>query len=153
MIAHPCPGTWSWWASNGDGESFTIGPCATREIAIDQAYVSGGGGYTDADGNWRASFLVAECRENHVDLARWFDVERFLEDAWDQMDDNDCGANEDGDRHPLEEIDSKAQADLQACIRSTIRHWQDRKGLKLRSYWFAEIRHAEQIDQPVPGPS
>lgn len=153
MITHPCAGKWNWWVSDNDGENFTIGPCATREIAIDQALNDGISEYTDDDNNWRASFMVAECRDNNVDLASWFDIERFFEEAEERMNDNDCGANADGDGHPLEEIDAKAMGDLQACIRSTIRHWQDRKGFKLRSYWFAEIRHEQHLEQPVSGPT
>lgn len=149
-IAHPCPGTWNWWAAFDGGEHFTIGPDSSREEVIVQAIADGVGEYTNDNENWRTSFTIAECCDNHVDLAVWFCVERFLSEAGERMDDNACGSDEDGERHPLEEIDDQDKADLQACIRSAIRHWQERKGLKLKSYWFKYMCNFEEIDLALP---
>lgn len=142
---HPCPGEWNWWASYDGGEHMQIGPCATRDQALDELKQDGGGAYLDNDGVWRLQGVIEECRENHVDLARFFNADRWLEDAGEHMDDNDCGSDEDGDRHPLEEITKEQQADLEASVRAAMRDWQKRHGLKLRSYWFVETRGREDI--------
>lgn len=149
-IAHPYPGTWNWWAAFDGGEHFTIGPDSSREEVIIQAIADGVGEYSDDDVNWRTSFTIAECRDNHVDLARFFEVDDWLETVWERMDDNNCGGNEDGGQHPLEELSSQDTLDLEACVRSAIRHWQERKGLKLHSYWFAGMRNHEEIDLALP---
>jgi hypothetical protein len=150
---HPLPGEWAWYASYDGGENMQIGPCETREIALDELRQDGGGDHIDNDGVWRCRGVVMECRENNVDLARFFDTERWLEDAGERMDDNDCGGDEDGERHPLLEISDEQQADLEASVRAAIRDWQKRHGLKLRSYWFMETRNSEDISIEIEEPA
>jgi hypothetical protein len=146
---HPFPGTWQWWASYDGGENMTVGPAADREEIIQMVLDDGIGEHQREDGAWRIQAEISECLEGNVDLAEWFDVSRFLEDAAECMDDNDCGANEDGD-HPLDDVTPEQQADLQSCVEAVMRDWQKRHGLKLRSYYFAEVRKTEKIDLPHP---
>lgn len=148
---HPCPGEWNWWASYDGGEHMQIGPCDTRDQAIDELKQDGGGAWLDEDGAWRVHGVVMECRENNVDLARFFDVGRWLEEAGEDMDDTECGSDEYGECHPLEEITKEQQADLEVSVRTAIRAWQKRHGLKLRSYWFVETRNREDIAIEVEG--
>lgn len=149
-IAHPYPGEWKWWASFDGGECFTVGPDATREEVIVQAIADGSGDYTEDNVKWRTTFIIAQCRYNNVDLATFFDVVPWLEWVGEAMDDNMCGSDAYGENHPLEELSDQDRRDLQACVRSAIRHWQERKGLKLRSYWFAGMVDEEVIDLALP---
>lgn len=145
---HPFPGDWHWYASFDGGEHCTVGPCADRDEAIALAIEDGSGEY-EKDGVLRASFVIVRAKENNQDLARWFDLDRWLEDVAVVMDDNGCGADENGDQHPLDEITSDQQKDLDRRIQQTIRSWQKEHGLKLRSYWFLNTAHEEDIDIPI----
>jgi len=145
---HPYPGKWQWYATI-DEEHYTVGPAPTREAIIAEAKGDSLGEDQDQDGTWHLRFMIAECQENNVDLAKFFDVNRWLENIGQIMDDNMCGANEDGDNHPLEEIDKEQQEDLQTRVRATIRQWQKDNGLRLKSYWFAATRYDENIDLTI----
>jgi len=150
---HPCPGEWQWWASYDGGEHMSVGPAETREILIDMLKDDCQGEYQAEDGSWRIAADIGEYRENHQDLAEWFYADRFIADAAERMDDNGCGSDEDGDRHPVEEITKVQEADLEASVRTAIREWQKRHGLKLRSYWFIGSRNEEHVDIAHPGES
>lgn len=150
---HPCPGEWHWWASYDGGEHMTIGPAETRDQLVQMVEDDRCGEYQTEDGTWRIKADIGEYRQNHQDLARWFDAERFIEDAAERMDDDACGSDEDGERHPVEEISKEQEADLEASVRAAIREWQSRHGLKLRSYWFYESRNEERLDIAHPGES
>jgi hypothetical protein len=139
---HPCPSTPAWFASYNE-ENYQIGPCDTEDDARSEAQ--------DAADDDDTPYAVALCTPNHIDLSKWFDADRWLNDLIDVMDD-DNGANEDGDNHPLEEITAALTADLQASIRSAIWHWQNRKGLKLKAYWFKDCRTVGEPVMPTPQP-
>lgn len=150
---HPFPGEWHWWASNDSGEHLTAGPAETREDLIEMIKDDGSFEYQAKDGSWRIAADIGEYLENHQDLARWFRADWFIENAADSMDDNDCGSDEDGERHPVDEITEEQAADLEVSVRTAIRKWQKRHGLRLRSYWFAESRNEEHVDIAHPGES
>lgn len=158
---HPMPGAWHWWATT-DEENFQIGPCTTREAVIAQALGDEIGAYDATDGKvdeegnsvapeWRCSFHIAEAKDYNIDLARFFDLEQWFEWASESMDDNNCGSDDDGEWHPLDEISQEQKANLDAAIKATIRNWQKHHALPLRSYWFAQTRNEEPIDLPLEG--
>ncbi len=39
--------------------------------------------------------------------------------------------------------------ELESSVRSAIRHWQKRNGLKLRSYYFGGARNEKWLDFPM----
>ena len=144
---HPMRGSFGWYAGVDD-EHYTEGPYATREECITSARSDGIGEYQDNSGEWRYGIHICEAQENNQDLAEWFCANVFIEDTVAYMDDNGCGSNEDGDFHPLDGLTDAQVKDLEASVRSAIRHWQKRNGLKLRSYWFKDVRNQEYIDEP-----
>ncbi|WP_298983464.1 hypothetical protein [uncultured Roseibium sp.] len=150
QAAHPMPGAWHWWASYDSGDIFSIGPFDSRDEVFQAVIEDRCGEYKTKDGDWRISALIAECKFGNVDLALYFDEDRFLEDAWERMDDNNQGSNEDGDCHPLEGLSTECKRDLEASVRSAIRSWQKRHELPLKSYYFASTRNEENIDVPHP---
>lgn len=143
---HPNPGAWAWYAAFDGGEHYTVGPCDTQAAAVIEAVIDGTGEYTDDDVNWRTSFIVAECQENHADLASWFDAADWLNGIREQMDEDACGADEEGENHPLDTLTDAQVASLEASVRLAIRHWQARHGLPLRSYYFASTGNHRKID-------
>lgn len=148
-IAHPNPGKWAWYAAFDGGEHFPVGPCSTRGAAIIEAVIDGSGEYTEDGENWRTRFVVAECQENHVDLASWFVAEKWLGSISERMDEDACGADEDGENHPLDTITEELLASLEASVRLAIRHWQARHSLPLRSSYFAGSGNHRKIDIPI----
>ena len=150
---HPCPDDWRWWASYDGGEHMAVGPAETRSELVAMLKVDRGGEYQAEDGTWRIKAYIGEFRENHQDLAGWFEADRFIEDTADRMDECDCGSDENGEQHPLGNISKEQEADLEASVRAAIREWQKRHMLKLRFYWFAERRNEEHLDIVHPGAS
>lgn len=149
---HPFPGKWQWWGSYDGGEHMLVGPAASRDAIIKCIKDDRLGEYKAEDGTWRIKALIGEYQENTQDLASWFEAERFVEDAAERMEDNNCGADDTGERHPVDEITPEQMADLESCVRASIRAWQKRNGLKMRSYWFKDSRNEECIDVPHPNP-
>lgn len=148
---HPNPGAWAWYAAFDGGERYDIGPCDSRAAAVIEAVIDGTGEYSDDDVNWRTAFVVAECQENHADLAEWFEVQTWLAGVRERMDGNNCGANGDGGNHPLDTLTDEQVASLEASVRLAIRHWQARHGLALRSDYFAGTRNHRAVDIPIIG--
>ena len=152
---HPCPPDWAWFASFDGGEHYEIGPCATREEAINEA-VDQDTGLVLEDGHQgdRHVFIVAEARHHHIVLANWirsYDLEIWFDRMAEDMDEDGCGADENGLNHPLDEITPQLQAKLLVAIQNAVRKWQDDHQLPLKSYWFDQIRKAEQVEVLVRG--
>lgn len=140
----PFPTPLKWWICGPD-EGGCQGPFDTREAAHAAGEAERLGEDEHAPGEWRLRFTAFQARATHVDLARYFDAERWVETAHDAIDEDDVGADEWGERHPLEELSSRDIADLEASVRSAIRHWQERKGLRLKSSWLSDCAAHEEV--------
>lgn len=133
---HPCPPPEpAWWAGRSE-EPLEVGPCATREEAILEIEPD------DESPEWRAGIFVGLYRQRHINLAKYFDATRWIEWIADDFEDED-GPDENGDRHPLEEITLQDAQDLEACIRSAIWHWQNRRQKPLKTYWLDCVSYSE----------
>lgn len=143
MSEHPFPEKYAWYASANE-EDYAIGPCETREEAIEEAISQCLGEYEE-NGEYHYSFHVAECQETNIDLANFFDVSDWLERAAEDMDENECGSDMYGKNHPINTISDDQEKDLDACIKAAIREWQKRNNLPLRSYWFSHVRNSEHV--------
>ena len=143
---HPCPSEWAWFASFDGGEHYEVGPCATRDQAIQEAIDGDQGFHThETDGLDYHDFTIAEATHCHIDLSKWFDAPNL--DLWFDnismiMDEDGCGANEDGQRHPLDEVTPELKNELLDRIQEAIRKWQSDNQIPLKSYWFDRIRAA-----------
>ncbi|PNW65565.1 UNVERIFIED_CONTAM: hypothetical protein BEN50_22250 [Euhalothece sp. KZN 001] len=136
------PGPFSWWIST-DGERWEPTWCDNLNDAIIKAIEREFGVDIEPktpDGPWRRGFYMARYRKRVLDLSEYFDAHEWIERLYDQMCDED-GPDEDGDHHPLDELSQQDQRDIEACVRSAIWHFQNRRGLKL-SPWHLE---------PAPG--
>ena len=149
---HPCPaGDYEWYVSRSDdGPWLPAGP--TRETAISEAL--GQEDYfevepTDEHPEWRVAFMMCRARPYHVDLSRKFDADDWLDWVGDQFEDEE-GGDEYGDRHPLEGLSTDDIKSLEESVRSAIWHWQNRRGLPLRSYWLDMKGAYEEVVMPHP---
>lgn len=145
------PEFWQWWISrHEEGPWEPAGK--TREIAIDEAL--------DQDvfmeieprqegQPWRAGFYVCLCRRRTLDLSRWFDVHEWLDEMYEQIDEEN-GGDENGENHPLDELTPADKAALGESVRSAIWHWQNRRGLRLSPYWLDMYGAPEWVTVPLP---
>jgi len=131
------PGPFTWWVSR-DAERWE--PATdTREGAIAEAVGQDLGVEIEPEkpgDPWRMGFYVGRYRKRVIDLSQYFDADDWITRLYDQMCDED-GSDEDGDHHPLDELSPQDRRDLEACVRSAIWHFQNRRGVKL-SPWFLE---------------
>ena len=163
-LPHPCPAPEaSWWAGNSDEGPMYAGPLPSRDCAIQEALDQGDfqeiepEGYDfskpcnhpDNQGDWSAGVFVGKYRQRHANLAKWFDADRWVEDITDQMDD-EWGADENGDNHPLDEISKDDIKALQESVRLAIWHWQNRRELKLKAYWMTLVEGGDYETMPHP---
>lgn len=147
------PEPFSWWISR-DAERWEPTGCDTREGAIDEAMGQDFGVEIEPEDPgqpWHAGFYIGQYRKRVLDLSVYFDAMDWLDRLYDQMCDED-GPDESGDHHPLDELSPADQRDLEACVRSAIWHFQNRRGLKL-SPWFLEQAPGtrdEWVTVPLP---
>lgn len=153
VTAHPCPPPApKWWASQSE-EHLGSGPCDTKEAAIEEALHAGD--YTEIDPDddnpeWRASMWVGEYQNKHVDLSKYFDAQSFIEQTYEPIDENGEGADEDGERHPLEELSSEDISALETAVRSAIWNWQHSREIPLKSFWVEAVSGHEPVTVPHP---
>lgn len=162
---HPCPAPKpQWWASR-DEEILTTGPLDTREDAINEALFQGDFNEIEPEGydfsmpldapenktrtDWKAEIWVGQYRRRHIDLSKWFDADAWVEDLTDRMDDEN-GADENGDHHPLEELTKADIAALEESVRLAIWHWQHRRQIKLCAYYMDLVSGGECEVLPHP---
>lgn len=142
---HPFPEEWHWWAG-ADEEAMTIGPCASRDEAVELAKDEHLGECQDDSGEWALSFHVVEALENNIDLSKRFDAADWIGRECEQ--DGYEGVN---GEHPADDITPEQKADLQTAVRAAIREWQVRHGLRMRTWQFAATRNEEHVKIPHPG--
>ena len=162
---HPCPAPApQWWASTNE-EILTTGPLDTRECIIAEALDQGDFQEIEPDGydlkkphyapenqaltGWKAGIWVGRYQRRHIDLSKWFDGEAWIEQLFERMDDED-GADESGDNHPLDELTSADIAALQESVRLAIWHWQHRRQIKLQAYYMNLVSGGEMEVVPHP---
>jgi len=139
-----------WWAGYNE-EWFNFGPEATREDAIAAAVEDCGCEQEVDDGVWEHHICITRDANYRCNLAMKFDADDWLERVGDGMEDEE-GPDENGDRHPLEEIGDEDRAALEECVRSAIWHWQQRRGLVLKGPWFTgRGGPTEQVVVPFEG--
>lgn len=138
-----------WWAGIID-EHYSVGPCATREEALQEAQRTDLG-YEPAtkDGEDEAPpqllFSVAFCTTKPLKLSNFFDAKDWIEDreeaaAFDHM-------GEGGDE--LFACTQDQAADLQTRVRAAIDGWQADHGLSFRPWIFAEVSEREDLALPI----
>ncbi|WP_417724605.1 hypothetical protein [Salipiger sp.] len=146
----PEEGGWHWWAGVGD-EWFTVGPCPTREAAIQDMMDDGTAEFLDtSEGHpvWTHSFHIAEARQDPLRLADWIGLETILERADEWLADSDRVLSENDDGPWFEATAAQAE-DLQDRISRACDEWQAAHGLVFTSRTFSHQRNEEHVVVPT----
>lgn len=150
---HPCPPPEpKWWASQSE-ERLGSGPCDTKHAAIAEALAEGEFSEIEPDDEnpeWRAAMWVGLYQHKHVDLSKYFNAQTFIDEAYEPIDENGEGADEDGERHPLEELSSEDIEALETAVRSAIWNWQHTRKLPLKAWWVEAVSGHEPVTVPHP---
>jgi hypothetical protein len=145
---------WQWWAGTSD-ESYSVGPCATREKAIEEAFGANGIDPNDPETDRDVSIHVVEAIQPVIDLADFIDLAEIVHDDLEDGGPLAEYQSEDGD--PITEMVTDPQwKDLQARFGKLIAQWQADHSIVLRSWVFSKMRNAEQIWPPqerAPAPA
>lgn len=134
---------WKWWAGSSE-EWMAIGPCETKEQAIDEAKQDGIGEWKDETGKWFQSFHVVEARQDPLTLSEWVGADWMLERADEQLCDSDRVSCE-YDDGPWFECTKDQEDDLIGSVKKAIDDWQDRHGLVFTCTTFSAMRNDEVI--------
>lgn len=125
-------GTWAWYASDDD-ETWTIGPAATREDAIEEAR-----------DEWPdRTFWIIEGRTVPIELWRYFDGDYVLDNLVERIEDDGVV---DPDRDLHDEIGLERCRQFGEILTLAVRAWQEGHGLTIVPNAFAEMRNKERID-------
>ncbi|ATQ56172.1 hypothetical protein [Paracoccus yeei] len=141
---------WQWWAGPDD-EYFKIGPCATREAAIQEAVNDGLCERRSEDNPevWENCIHLVEAQQAPLRLADWIGADTALERADECLSDSDRVSCE-YDDGPWFECTPAQEADLAARLRRACDEWQAAHGLIFTSTTFSATRNAEFVVVPSP---
>ena len=133
------------WYASTDEESYTIGPCDTRDEVIQYATDSELG-YNYGDENPVMRFHIIEASKPVFNLADYFDVEDWFE-SLENGAVYDLG-NPDGDG-VLSSATGPQVDDLQVRVRETIKKWQEDHAIHFDVWQFATTRNGEWLEIPM----
>lgn len=134
---------WQWWAGKSE-EWMTVGPCASREQAIEEARQQRIGEQNDDAGNLSLRFVVMEARQDPLRLADWLPNDEMLVFADDNLAGSDRVAAE-CDQGPWFEVSDDLEAELISRIKRTCDEWQDDHGLDFTTCTFSGTRSLEWL--------
>lgn len=141
---------WEWWAGL-DNERFQVGPCATRQEAVDRAIADEvfteiepdpEGGHPD----WRIRITVVEATKYEVTDVT-LDASRILEDLSDnqyEMMDPEGDGN-------LFDVTGEDVKDLDARLNAAFHEWA--KDKRMNNWAFRDTRNEEDVYLPHPSPT
>ncbi len=139
---------WKWWAGTIGDEMMQVGPCDTRQDAIDE-YID----WADHDKVldrtvsppvWKYSFYVCEAKNDPILLSDWIDTYDMTDRAEDLLSDSDRVCDE-FDRDLVFEWTREQNADLRKRIRDACDDWQKAHGIIFRVNTFSAMRNEEEI--------
>lgn len=122
---------WKWYAGSND-EYFCVGPCETRDAAIDE----GRQNFGDDTG-----FHIIEAEKSNVTLADYMGADTVLEEAEERV----CDLG-DEDGTPIFDVTEDQEKDLISHLRSACDAWQIKHKLIFVPWRFTSSRNAEFIE-------
>lgn len=161
---HPCPPPPPGWYAGRDEETLSEGPFDTREDAIAEALAQESFAEVEPDGwdyllpfhhphnqaltGWKAYIFAGQFGRRHLDLSDFFDAAVWLEDLQDRVLEDE--SDENGERHPLDDLTVEDIRSLEESVRLAIWHWQHRRQIQLRCYWMHSFGPYESVTVPHP---
>ena len=144
------PDDWNWWAGCNE-EWLSVGPCPTRQHAIDEMVNDGGGEYLDETQDppvWMNAFHVVEAKQDPLRLADWIGADWMLDRADEALADSDRVSCENDDG-PWFEATKEQEYDLADRLKRACDEWQFAHSLKFKSTTFSHSRNSETIKTPA----
>ncbi|GGA99890.1 hypothetical protein GCM10011491_30200 [Brucella endophytica] len=123
---------WKWYVGDNDG-IFDVGPCDTREEAIEEAR----GQYGDDMG-----IHLVEAVKDEIRLADYIGATSILEEAEERA--YDLCDPEGSD--PLFGVTGDQASDLSARLRKACDEWQEAHNLRFVPWAFTRTRNAEYVE-------
>ena len=144
------PDQWGWWAGCNE-ECLTVGPCPTRQHAVDEMVDDGSGEYLDETQDppvWMNSFHIVEARQDPLRLADWIDLDWILNRADEALANSDMVSCE-YDDGPWFEATKEQELDLADRLKRACDEWQIAHVLKFTSNTFSHSRNSETVNTPL----
>lgn len=141
---------WLWYAGDND-ETFSIGPCSTKEEIIANAVGDGIGEWLDdsEDPPLRMqTFDITEARQDPLRLSDWIEADTLLERA-DECLSNGDRVSTDYDDAPWFNADAAQEADLVRRVKAACDEWQAHHGLVFKCNTFSHQRNSETITRAI----
>lgn len=134
---------WAWWAGTEYSDTFAVGPCATRQEAIDQACAEKVG-YREKDGEAYCRMTITEAINPALQLSDWIDVEEMVDRADEQVADSDRVCYE-FDEPPYFAIEPEAFKDLTDRVKRAVSDWQKIHRPNFKVCTFERMRNTETV--------
>lgn len=133
--------SWKWYAS-ADEESYTVGPCDSREQVIAQAISDEIGISRDFKSS---RFHIMEARQDPIDFAEFVNEESLFEEMVERAEEDHLHPDGDGDAIRGGFTDSHVQA-LGNAVRAAVRQWQIDQKINVTPTNFNDTRNGEWVD-------
>jgi hypothetical protein len=131
---------WNWYAG-ADEECYTIGPCDTREQALQEAL--------DSDVGYENEFDVCavhliEARKDPLQFSKFCGIDWLVDSAFENAEDNayEVG-NEYGD--PIFDVSEADIRDFQRRLAEAMDEWQRANNLVFTGWAFTSTRNSELV--------
>jgi hypothetical protein len=131
---------WAWYASRDGGERYDIGPCDSRQSAIDEAIENEYGIHDDLKA---CSFTIIEAKQKPIRIASLLDMVAITEN-WEERCAHDLIDPESGES--LFDGVKKPQWDeLEAELEKVADAWQVRHKIVITPWAFTSSRNKEEV--------
>ena len=143
------PDQWGWWAGCNE-EWLAVGPCSTRQHAIDEMVDYGSGEYLDKTQDppvWMNAFYIVEAKQDPLRIADWIGVDWILERADEALADSGRVSCE-YDDGPWFDATKEQELDLANRLKRACDEWQIAHALKFTSNTFSHSRNSEKVNTP-----
>ncbi len=131
------------WFASSDEERYQIGPCDSKEAAIEEATDNEEGAVQDDDGNWKLCFSVIRAEKRGLKISKFVDavevLERFAEHSCDEHGDPS------GDWEPLSKVTEEMENDLAEMLKVTIDSWQQKHCIIIDPWIFTKVHESEDV--------
>jgi len=127
-----------WYVGHSD-EIYSLGPCASRQAAIEEA-VADGGFFDQVDGKYVHAFYLCEATKPIIRLADYFGAYDWVQG----LDEDQLAeyAYEDSVLH----LSADDVAELQTAVQAAINAWQDAKPRNIKPFRFARVRNEQRLE-------
>lgn len=136
---------WTWWAGSND-DFYTVGPCATKQDAIDEMIHDGLCEQSKGD-EFAHIIQVTEATNGPLKLRDYIRADTVLEDADEQAYGSDRISSEYDDT--VFKVTPAQGTDLRERLMKVCDDWQESHGLIFTTSTFENMRSQETVYIPI----